>query len=454
MSRTGKTPAPSTPPPATEARFAATTIRPRGSGACAASRAPAPSAALERAMGMAEAFLIAEAGRRFAASLELDVTLRNIGDLVVGWMADWCVLDVLEPDGQLTRTSVATADPVGTALESALLGLSLDSGQPTLLGEALNSRSPVLVTAVTDEHLVSCAQSSMHLELLRAMHLTSYIAVPLTVSGELLGGMIVGSTRGSLGPGEMATAEEVGRIAALAIKNARSYEASRNALTARDDRLAIVTHDLRAPLSNAVFAAGLLRLRLREAGIGGLDRVIDVIDRSAEHMASLIGDLADVVSLQRGHLSIARRPLPATSLVREATEAFGARAAEAGIELIAEVAENCGNVAADRTRILQVISNLVGNALKFTERGGCVRVTARPEGAEVHFSVADDGAGIPPEALGCIFEPFSRGTHHRDGGLGLGLAIAHEIVQLHGGRIWMESEPGKGTEVHFSLEAA
>jgi signal transduction histidine kinase len=294
----------------------------------------------------------------------------------------------------------------------------------------------------------------MHLELLRAMRLTSYIAVPLTASGELLGGMIVGSSRGILGPGEMATAEEVGRIAALAIKNARSYEASRDALSARDDRLAIVAHDLRAPLSNTVFAAGLLRLRLREAGIGGLDQIIDVIDHSAEHMACLIGDLADVVSLQRGHLSIVRRPLSAASLVREATEAFAAQAAEAGVGLIAEVAENCPNVAADRTRILQVLSNLVGNALKFTERGGSVRVMARPEGTEVHFSVADDGAGMPPEALGRIFEPFWRGTDRRDGGLGLGLAIAHEIVQLHGGRIWVDSEPGRGTEVHFSLGSA
>jgi signal transduction histidine kinase len=411
-------------------------------------------AALDRAIGTAEAFLLAEAGRQFAASLDLDETLRSIGQLVVDWMADWCIVGVLGPDGRLPHSSVGAARFTSADPTDKLREISLDPDRQALLAEALNSRTPVLVTDPGDEQLDGPAQSSGQLELLRAMQLRSYIAVPLITFGELVGGMLIGCRHGVLGARELVIATEVGRLAALAIRNARSYQTSREALRLRDDRLAMVVHDLRTPLSNAVLAAGLLRLRLREAGIGELDRFLDLIEGSANHMALLLGDLTDVVGLQSGRLSMVRRPLSAAALVGEVMDSFAAPAEAAGIQLSTDAPESCGNVAADRTRILQVFSNLVGNALKFTAAGGSVRITARPDGGTVLFSVADTGIGISAEVLARIFEPFWRGSERKDRGLGLGLTIARDIVRMHGGRIWAESQPGRGTSVHFSLEVA
>jgi signal transduction histidine kinase len=410
--------------------------------------------AYARAVGTAAAFFIAEAGRKFGESLDLDDTLRNIADLIVGWFADWCIVDVLEPDGRLTRTTAAAADSRDADLVRALLEMPLEHARPTLLSEAIESRSPLIVGVVTDEHLRSSAQNDTHLELLRRMNLLSYIAVPLVASGDVVGAMLIASKTGTLGAFELETATEIAAIAALAIRNARTYGDARQALDVRDNRLAMVAHDLRSPVSNTVFAAGLLRIRLRESGVESLDSLVDIVCRSAQHMTHLISDLTDVVALESGRLSMNVAAVPAAALVSDAIEAHSGASSAAGVRLEAQVARDAGDVAADRTRVLQVFTNLIGNALKFTPSGGNVRVTARAEADQVRFAVIDSGAGIEPAALKRVFEPFWRGAGLREHGLGLGLTIARNIVELHGGRIQLESRPGVGTEACFTLPRA
>jgi signal transduction histidine kinase len=416
--------------------------------------APVPQRVIEQARHTAAAMLIAEAGRTFGASLDLAETLRNIGHLVVGWFADWCIVDLLrEEDGTLSRVQVAAADPRQAELARSLMRFPPDLKRPSLIRQTLHSRRPAVIEQLTPEHLAACAQGEMHLALLVEMGLTSCAVVPLIAGDRLMGTLLIGVRSGSIGPRDEHTAEEIARIAAMAIHNSRVHEQASAALGKRDHRLAIVAHDLRAPLSTAVFAAGLLRLRLEEAGMEDVDGVFDVLSRSTEQMVRLIEDLTDVAGLQRGRLSVSAAPVRTADLLAEVVEAYAGHAAELGITLETNARPGSELVQADRARLLQVFSNLLGNAIRFTPRGGTIRIAAARDDGFVRFSVVDSGSGIPAQVLDRIFEPFWQGDGQAGRGLGLGLSITRAIVDAHRGSIRVQSQPGVGTEVHFSIPA-
>jgi signal transduction histidine kinase len=175
-----------------------------------------------------------------------------------------------------------------------------------------------------------------------------------------------------------------------------------------------------------------------------------MIVRSAESMEYLIRDLLDVARIEAGQLRVSARPYDAARLVRDAADLFTPLAAGRGIHLVAVPPERAPRVRADPDRALQVFSNLVGNALKFTPREGVVTIGATEAGDDVRFWVRDTGPGIAEADFPRLFERFWQGKGRRDGA-GLGLPIARGIVEAHGGRMWVESEVGVGTTVHFTL---
>jgi signal transduction histidine kinase len=167
-------------------------------------------------------------------------------------------------------------------------------------------------------------------------------------------------------------------------------------------------------------------------------------------MNRLIGDLVDVSSLESGRLSIDRSPGDATALITEAVGVFRSSASEKGISL---ESDRAGPVLAtfDPDRIMQVLANLIGNAIKFTTSGGDIRVGGEPAGRDVRFWVRDTGPGIPQAQLEAVFERFWQVGANDRRGLGLGLYIAKGIVEAHGGRIWVESKLGAGSTFAFTL---
>jgi PAS domain S-box-containing protein len=231
----------------------------------------------------------------------------------------------------------------------------------------------------------------------------------------------------------------------------RTEEALRRAVAERDQVLRIVAHDLRNPLSNIIVACSTLEPGTREAE----RRPIEIISRAATHMNRLIQDLLDVSLVEVGQLKIERHRVSATDLICDAVEMQAPLASSSGIDLRLAVDKGALNVFCDRDRLLRVLENLIGNALKFTNAGGHITVGAAPKDHEVMFWVEDTGCGIPPEDLTHVFDRFWQATTRaRRLGAGLGLPITKGIVEAHGGQIWAESQFGRGSSFFFTLPIA
>jgi signal transduction histidine kinase len=252
---------------------------------------------------------------------------------------------------------------------------------------------------------------------------------------------------------DLRLAEELAHRASLAVENARLYRCAQRATAARDDVLGVVAHDLRNPLNTIVLQTDLLRLSAREAE-GPARTPADVIRSAAMRMNRLIEDLLDVACLDDGHLAIARDRVRSRDVVRDAVDAARPGAARSSLALSIEIAADLPDTWGDRGRILQVLDNLIGNAIKFTPSGGRITVGAAPRPGEVLFWVEDTGAGISAESVPHLFDRFWQADHADHRGAGLGLGIAKGIVDAHGGRIWVESAVGIGTTFCFSIPAA
>jgi signal transduction histidine kinase len=222
-----------------------------------------------------------------------------------------------------------------------------------------------------------------------------------------------------------------------------------SALGMRDEVLAIVAHDLRAPL-NAVqtSAAFLMDADLPEAE---RRRLLDVIRRAAGGMNRLIEELLDVARMDSGVFTVELQRLDLAALAAEVCEQFRLQATEAGRVLECNVEGNLALVSADRGRMSQVLENLISNALKFTPAGGTIAVRVARHGGDVSCAVADTGVGIAPEELPHLFERFWQARRYRRGGAGLGLAIARGVVEAHGSVLTVESVPGRGSVFSFVL---
>jgi signal transduction histidine kinase len=281
------------------------------------------------------------------------------------------------------------------------------------------------------------------------------IAVPLVARGRGVGTLVLIRTEGSAryGPADLFVAQEFGRRAALAIENARLYRLSQEATRARDDLLGIVAHDLRSPLVAIGIQAEVLLARTPE-GEGKTRHAIDGIKRSAARMNRLIQDLLDVTRIEAGRLSIEPRQHPTAAVIADALETQRAITSAAGFDVRLDLPPELPDVIADRDRLLQVFENLIGNAIKFAPAGGRITIGAAVRGPQIVFRVADNGPGIPAEGLAHLFDRFWQANHGDRRGAGLGLPIVKGIVEAHGGRIWVESAPGRGSTFFFTIPAA
>jgi signal transduction histidine kinase len=230
------------------------------------------------------------------------------------------------------------------------------------------------------------------------------------------------------------------------------YEDAAASIQAREQVLKIVSHDLRNPLHTVSMCASLL-LDLPMPPDKQAEH-LRRIKRAGERMNRLVQDLLDVAKLEAGRVAIATREVDVVPMMREAQEMLTAIASEKELKLELEVADGLQSIAADEGRVIQVLSNLVGNAVKFTPAGGTITIRAEDAPGGVRFSVSDTGVGMSQEQLSKLFGQFWQANPADRRGIGLGLSIAKGIVEAHGGRIWVESQPGVGTTFHFTLSAS
>jgi signal transduction histidine kinase len=320
----------------------------------------------------------------------------------------------------------------------------------------MEKREPLTIGTMTADVFRAMAENDQHGEILQRTGAHSAIIVPMVARQETRGAIALFGTaqRRAFDEEDVALAEELARRAALALDNARLYRKARAAIEARDDVLAVVSHDLGNPLSAIRIGTTLLLSALpeEEKQTGGWKHLVG-IRNSAEQMERLIKDLLEVKRIEAGQLSVERDRVSVAPLVNEAIELLGGIAEGKNVTLRALIPPDLPPIYADRERMLQAFSNLVGNAVKFTPSGGEVRIEAENRGDDVVLTVADTGSGIAEADLPHVFDRYWQAKSRRRGrqGIGLGLVIVKGIVEAHRGQVWAVSEVGVGSRFSFSV---
>jgi signal transduction histidine kinase len=400
---------------------------------------------------------LADASGALATSLDATTILGNLARMAVPMLGDLCVADTIDDDGMSgARVEVASAQPRLAEAARWLTDRAPDLDDRALVGYVVRERTALLLERLDDAAVRRASPGAAALDALYERGVRSLLAVPLVARGHSRGALIfcAGDERRPYGVEDLALAQELARQTALAVDNARLYREAQLATRARDDVLAIVSHDLRNPIHAIYMAASFLSEVLpkgEEPTAVTQRKQALTIRRAAQRANGLIGDLLDVTRIEAGRLTVSATPRAAADLVADVITEMTTLAEEKQVQLVAQVAEVLPSVLADRARVAQVLSNLMGNAIKFTPARGVVTIAASGVDGHVRFTVTDTGPGIPAENLAHLFDRYWQAQETKELGTGLGLFIAKGIVEAHSGQMWVESEIGRGSSFHFTL---
>lgn len=396
---------------------------------------------------------LAHVSQVMGSHLDYETALNALVDLMVPALADVCFFDEVGENGSLRRLAWKSADAgreqwIGDRITSGAIQSS-DSAAARLLRQGV----PEFVPEVSEAWVKAAATSTEHELLLKEMRIRSLVRVPIREGDRLIGVLTLARTSEDRNytDVDLTLATSVGDRLAATLRNARLYSELQQALRTRDQVTSIVSHDLRNPVHTVRMASSLLLDTGDELDPPAARKNLMVIHRSALNMSRLLEDLLDVAKSEAGGLAIEPAVTDVGSIVRTTVEQFRLQAAERSIDLSADTPEDLPRTRADAARVAQVLSNLAGNALKFTPKGGAVHLSAARADGEIVVSVADTGIGIAPENVAHVFDRFWQAKRAARASAGLGLAIAKSIVEAHGGRIWVESTEGRGTTFHFTL---
>jgi PAS domain S-box-containing protein len=387
---------------------------------------------------------LAEASAALSSSLEYSATLVVVVRLAVPVLADVCCVDIVESAGEIQRLEV-----VFTGDERRELAERLKRSVPDVQGDSaqahvLRSGYPLLLT---DPERSSVVLSDAE----RDCHAASIMCVPLISRGRTFGALtfMMTDSRRRYSAKELALAEDIARRSAMAIDNAQLYRSAREATKARDHILEMVSHDLRNPLNGIMMASQAAHSI--PADQEQLMRLFTQITRAGSQMSRMIDDLVDVSSIDAGRFYVDREEHALAELIDESVHFFAPEAEQRGQRLTVETFDAGLHVCCDRGRVLQILANLIGNAIKFTPSGGSIVLRVTRTKDEAHVSVTDTGSGIPAARLPRLFDRYYQADETASLGRGLGLYISRRLVEAQRGTIWAESVQGAGSTFTFTL---
>jgi PAS domain S-box-containing protein len=384
-----------------------------------------------------------------ASSLDVSETLRRVARLAVPDLADCCLVDLVDERGHLVQAAAAHVDPQKEEI-ARRLGRDVPP-EPVLEHGAqyvFRTGKSELQPKADDPKWAAQLLGIEHPALLRELGILSYICVPIRFRGKAQGviNLLRAEPPRRFSSGDLAVAEELARRAGLAIDNAWLFREAQEAIQARDEFLQIASHELKTPLTPLQLQLETLARALDKTGSQNqrLCSKVEMATRQTERLSRLVERLLDVTRISRGRLELDLEEFDLCEMVREVVERFQGEAQNASSEIT--VHANARMVGRwDRLRLDQVLSNLLSNALKYGA-GKPVEVEVSEHDRMVRLSITDHGIGIEPDALGRIFDRFERAASLRHyGGLGLGLFIARQIAEAHGGTVVAQSQPGRGS---------
>ncbi|MFI5239254.1 MAG: ATP-binding protein, partial [Gemmatimonadales bacterium] len=420
-------------------------------------------------------FLI-EASEVLASSLDYDVTLSNVARLAVPTLADYCIIDLLEPDAPagIRRVATAHSDPEQDLLLARVRDFPPVLHSDGIVARTLRTGAPVIASPLADVVLeASAAGRDAHQDILRALGPTSVLCVPLVVRGNTLGTFLLAFAKSgrAYSPEDVPLVSELARRAALAVDGAhllratvlaraaaeQAAEEARAANRAKSDFLAVMRHELRTPLNAIGGYAELLALGIHGPVTQEQADDLERITRSQRHLLSLINDLLNYAKLEAGHVSYQIDIVPVQAALSTLESLVAPQFASKGVRYQFRDADPKMSVRADAEKLRQILVNLLSNAVKFTAAGGTVDVSVAAAGEEVAISVSDTGIGIPSAKLDAIFEPFvqlSRDLTHNQEGTGLGLANSRDLARAMHGDLAARSVVGGGSVFTLTLPRA
>ena len=412
---------------------------------------------------------LARAGEVLSSSLDYPTTLAAVAQFAVPELADWCVVDLVEPGSNAPRqVAMAHADPSKVQFARELgQRYPPDPNATTGAPEVIRTGKSELYTEIPDALLDRAARDAEHARLLRQLRLESAMVVPLRGHSRTLGAMsfIYADSGRRYRESDLAFAQDFARRATLAIENATAMKAVEEARVrehalrreaevasqTKDEFLATVSHELRTPLNAILGWTVLLRARKMPPE---LDHPLSIIERNARAQTKLIEDILDLSRIISGKLALNLGPTNLAATIQASVETVTPAAEAKDIRIATDIADVSTTITADADRLQQVVWNLLTNAVKFTPKGGEVFVRTYREDSDVCISVRDTGEGIPWDALPFVFDRFQQAdasTTRRHGGLGLGLAIVKQLVTAHGGTVRAMSE-GQGKGATFVVQ--
>jgi PAS domain S-box-containing protein len=402
-----------------------------------------------------QATFLAKTGEIFSSSLEYEKTLAAVANLAVPYIADWCTVDLIGEGSKLQRVAMAHVDPSKVDFAKRLQErYPEDPNAPGGVHQVIRTGQPVMMSTIPRELLVAAARDTEHLRLLDELVLTSYICVPMTARRRTLGALTFVSAESGrhYTASDLQFAQDLASRAALAIDNAHAYRQATEANRLKDDFLATLSHELRTPLNAVLGYAKMLDMHMLEPSRQA--HAISVIERNANSLKQIIEDVLDISRIVSGKLRLNVQAVQVSEIVKTAVATLVPAADAKNIRLQSVLDPQTPPISGDPDRLQQIVWNLLSNAVKFTPKGGRVQIMLQRVNSHVEIVVSDTGRGISPEFAPHLFERFRQADSafsREHGGLGLGLAIVRELVELHGGTVRASSD-GAGRGATFTVE--